>query len=351
MTSASVGSTSPTFLITIDTEGDNLWGRPREITTRNLAFLPRFQALAEKHGFKPTYLSNWEAVVDEGYQAFARDVIARGQGEVGLHIHAWNSPPITPLTDDDLHHQPYLTEYPESVLREKVRFMTDLLEQTFERKMVSHRGGRWAFDATYARALLDFGYRVDCSVTPHVSWKRVPGDPNGNGGPDCTDAPDAPYYVGWAEPAPGQPWLLEVPMTILKRRRSPPERWLRKALGRQVDRLLWMQPTGRNLPQLLDVVDSAVADGREHLEFTLHSSEFMPGGSPTFRTEDDIERLYDHMEALFERIARRFTGQTLAEFAERYVETHQPPILPRPARKSSEIGSPPPSAVAAAPPL
>ena len=35
------------------------------------------------------------------------------------------------------------------------------------------------------------------------------------------------------------------------------------------------------------------------VQFALHSSELMPGGSPTFRTEDSIERLYEDLEALF----------------------------------------------------
>ena len=47
-------SPRPAFLVTIDTEGDDLWSRPREIGTRNAAFLPRFQALCEAHGLKPT---------------------------------------------------------------------------------------------------------------------------------------------------------------------------------------------------------------------------------------------------------------------------------------------------------
>ena len=37
------------FLITIDTEGDNLWACPREITTYNSHYLPRFQQLCERY--------------------------------------------------------------------------------------------------------------------------------------------------------------------------------------------------------------------------------------------------------------------------------------------------------------
>jgi len=207
--------------------------------------------------------------------------------------------------------------------------MTDVLEETFGRKMLSHRGGRWAFDSVYARALADNGYLVDCSVTPNVSWRRVPGAPDGAGGPDFSDSREHPYFVPiQASRADPDQRLLEVPMTILKRRRTPPERWLRKALGKQIDRTLWMRPNGRNLGELLEVVDAVVAEGRDYLEFTLHSSEFMPAGSPTFRTEEDIERLYSHLEILFERVQRHFVGQTLTAFAEAHIRSREVPTMP-----------------------
>jgi hypothetical protein len=312
---------SPAFLLTIDTEGDDLWKRPQNITTRNLAFLPRFQTLCERFGFMPTYLTNWEALNDRGYQEFAKDVLARGKGEVGLHIHPWNSPPEAPLTADDYWHQPYITEYPEHLLREKVRIATEHLEQVFGRKMLSHRGGRWAMDAVYARALVDNGYLVDCSVTPHRSWRHSKGDPQGIGGPDHSAAPEKPYYI---ELGPEEPDLLELPMTILRRTVYGPELWARKALKKQPYRTDWMRPDGRNLGRLLRVVNDVAAQRREYLQFTLHSSEFMPGGSRTFRTEREIERLYEHLETLFERVSRRFVGATLSGFAQQVIRRREP---------------------------
>jgi hypothetical protein len=86
-----------------------------------------------------------------------------------------------------------------------------------------------------------------------------------------------------------------------------------------------MRPDGRNLKQLLQVVDDVVAQHRDYLEFTLHSSELMPGGSPTFRTEDDIERLYAHLESLFERVSRRFVGTTLSGFAQHVMRRRDRP--------------------------
>ncbi|HET6491473.1 MAG TPA: deacetylase, partial [Burkholderiales bacterium] len=120
------------FIITVDTEGDNLWAKPREITTRNAAYLPRFQALCERFRFKPVYLTNYEMALSDAFVEFGRDVIARDAGEVGMHLHAWNSPPLEPLTDDDFRYQPYLIEYPAPVMKEKIRTLTHLLEDRFD---------------------------------------------------------------------------------------------------------------------------------------------------------------------------------------------------------------------------
>lgn len=78
----------PAFLITIDTEGDNLWQKHDSITTENARYLPRFQQLCEKYGFKPVWLTNYEMAIDPVYIEFAKDAIARGTAEIGMHLHA-----------------------------------------------------------------------------------------------------------------------------------------------------------------------------------------------------------------------------------------------------------------------
>src|SRR5262249_22948935 len=159
------------------------------------------------------YLVNYEMAQCDQFVEFGRDVLARDAGEIGMHLHAWNSPPMVALTADDYRYRPYLTEYPEHVMRDKIRFMTGLLEQRFGRKMVSHRGGRWGFDSRYAALLVEEGYRVDCSVTPGVDWRGNPGAPGGRGGPDYSSFPGHPYFLGTADiSAPGAGPLLEVPM-------------------------------------------------------------------------------------------------------------------------------------------
>ncbi len=316
----------PAFLITIDTEGDNLWSRPATITTRNAAFLPRFQALCERYGLLPTYVVNYEMATSPEFVEFGRDVLARQAGEIGMHLHAWNSPPLVPLTADDNRYHPYLIEYPLPVLREKTIVMTRLLEETFGVPMRSHRAGRWAFDERYARVLASLGYTVDCSVTPYISWRNTPGAPDGSGGSDYREFPDRPYWLDLDDISrPGASALLEAPMTV----QSPPRPALVRRLSDRLPssslparacdhfwpRTRWLRPKRGNGSELVDIVRQVLDEGRSCAEFMLHSSEFMPGGSPTFRTESDIERLYEDLERLFALVGDRFQGQTLAGFA------------------------------------
>ncbi|WP_213992471.1 deacetylase [Sodalis sp. dw_96] len=309
----------PAFIITIDTEGDNLWRNHEQILTRNALFLPRFQALCEKFGFKPVYLTNYEMAMDNEYVEFAKDVIARGHGEVGMHLHAWNSPPLVDLTGDDGRHKPYLIDYSNEMIIAKVRFQTQLLEETFQTKMLSHRAGRWALNEFYVKVLIENGYRIDCSVTPRVDWRRSPGAPQGRGGTNYIGFPDQAYFIDPENiAAAGDSPLLEVPMST--RYKHPG--WVNtvKTLydtlrGKQrTPSVHWLRPQGGNVANMQLVVDTMLARGSDYVEFMLHSSELMPGGSPTFTDEAAIERLYADMEQLFEWLKGRVVGMTLAEF-------------------------------------
>jgi len=301
------------LIVTIDAEGDDLWAKPREITTRNAAYLPRFQALCERYGLKPVYLTNYEMAVSDEFAEFARDVLERDAGEIGMHLHAWNSPPLFSLTDDDFRHQPYLIEYPEPVMREKIRCMTRLLEARFGRCITSHRAGRWAFDRRYASMLIDEGYRVDCSITPGVDWRPHAGDPGGDGGSDYRASPAQPHFLAGGA-------LLEVPMTTRASRLYRRAPWayrvplLRRAANRVSRGLGWLCPAESDLGTMLDVANQARAEGAAHLQFMLHSSELMPGGSPSFRDASDIERLYERLEMLFGQLRGWCRGMTLQEF-------------------------------------
>jgi len=315
----------PAFIITIDTEGDNLWGRcPGPPTTANARFLPRFQQLCERYSFKPVYLTTYEMARDPFMIEFGRDVIRRGCGEIGTHPHPWDSPPFERLTSDDNRFHPYMIEYPTRVIRDKVQYLTDLLEDTFGLKMRSHRAGRWAFNITYAQILLEIGYQVDCSVTPFVSWVLKKGCPKGIGGSNFLRYPDVAYFPDTMDMShSGNLPLLEVPMTIMPRKGGSMRRILPHLFYRNIHAqywlqrfwpLVWLRPNGSNLEDMLWLIQKRVDAKHTYAEFMLHSSEFMPEGSPIFPDAYSIDKLYNDIEALFEAASNQYVGMTLAEY-------------------------------------
>lgn len=312
------------FLITIDTEGDNLWSRPREVTTHNSRYLARFQELCERHGLQPCWLTNYEMACCPVFQEFARDVLARRTGEIGMHLHAWNSPPIIPLTSDDYRYQPYLIDYPNALQSQKVDYLTSLLEDVFHVPIKSHRAGRWAMNSGYAEILSSRGYTTDCSVTPFVTWRHMAGAPGNPGGSDYRYS-STEAHIFSAGQAKGKA-LLEIPMTIrpnrlslwqlCSRRMGEASRvsLVKRVAARLFPEVSWLRPTGRNLSAMLSLLKVVRHEPCTHIEFMLHSSELMPGGSPRFPTARSIEALYHDLETLFREASEHCRGVTLSEF-------------------------------------
>ena len=309
------------FIITIDTEGDNLWSSPRRITTRNSRYLTRFQRLCEKYEFAPTYLTNWEMAHCPDFQSLGKDVLNRGTAEIGAHLHAWNNPPEVALTNDDYQYLPYLIEYPEELLKQKLQLLTEHLEDVFQVKMTSHRAGRWAFNEIYAQALSDLGYIVDCSVTPGVDWSSVKGDPAGKGGTNYKAFPRTAYRMAKNNIASsGSAGLWQIPMTTWPKYPSwvsTVKETLKTLQGKNYkESTIWLRSKPNNLKEMKKVVLESEKAGLEFVEYMLHSSEFMPGGSPSFKTPESVDALYRDLEALFIWLkARGYYGITLSDYA------------------------------------
>ena len=300
------------FIITVDTEGDNLWERAtrrdgcRCITTENAKYIERFQILCQKYSFIPTYLTNYEMIMEEEFTGRAKEWNKDNLCEIGMHMHAWNCPPTYQLPFYVKGHNPYAGEYPKEILLDKLKFLTELICNKIGYAPVSHRGGRWYIDEWYIEQLIKLGYKFDCTITPGISWKKTIG--NRDFGVDYKNYPNRMFYLDKEE------YLLEVPPTIVN---LSGKDIICELLSRPFDmdiiqnKKIWLRPNGRNLTEMLNVAKMERRKG--YLEFMIHSSELMPGGSPNFRDEASIERLYDDLECLFEKINRSYVGIALKE--------------------------------------
>ena len=138
------------FIITVDTEGDNLWKwTPNSaISTNNVSYLERFQTLCGRFNYKPVYLSNYEILSTNEFISFAKRHMQAGECEIGLHLHAWNNPPYYEI--EQKYNQPsYLIEYPIDIMQKKIDVLYDLYVKSLGAKPISHRSGRCAMDDRY----------------------------------------------------------------------------------------------------------------------------------------------------------------------------------------------------------
>ena len=303
-----------TFLITLDTEEDNQWNPNQPPTTENAKYLPRFQELCEKYGFKPTWLTTYKMACNPFFVEYFKEKQDKGLCEIGMHLHAWNTPPnyqLKKVTNE----RSYLIEYPEDIMEAKIANITELLINKFGKVPVSHRAGRWAMNETYFKLLIKYGYKIDCSVTPGINWQKSLGT-TGLGGTNYTEFPNNAYYI--------HDKILELPVTIEKLRFVDFKHIhsLKNALGELyqfcLGRKQWLRPSvNANIkPLVKDLKYVANNSNRDYAMFMIHSSELMPGGSPSFQTDDDIENLYVCIEELFSQASESFISKSLEDYYE-----------------------------------
>ena len=301
------------FIITIDTEGDSLWGynKGQYISTENAKFIPRFQELCNKYGYKPVWLTNYEMIMSTEYVNYIKEPLSKGQCEIGIHVHAWNNPPLYELKGK-YNGNPYLIEYPDEVMREKFKTTYDLIQQRLGVKVKSHRSGRWAMDERYFRLLEEFGITCDCSYTPGVTWASAVGETT-IGGSDYRNVPKGAHMVGN---------VLELPVTV---RHYSHYLSMGGSLRHNIKTMIiggtiWLRPALSSLSEMKKLVEDVdVEIGNDYLEFMIHSSELMPGGSPYFKDEIDINHMYYSMDQLFAYIRELgYEGEKLESYTNRY---------------------------------
>lgn len=283
------------FIITVDTEGDNVWScvpKKNQLLvpeTKNAVYLQRFQQLCEAYQFYPTYLVDYEMAKSSEFVRLGKDIIKRNKGEIGMHMHAFSTPPFYGLPDLRGRGLAFAGEYPSKILYQKMEYMTKTLQDTFQVEISSHRGGRWYLDNRILRILNKLGYLVDCTVTPGMNWQSASGQTGGSRGSDYRHYKSKVYPIK-------ESGLWELPMTIMDKITFGVTK------GNKIpvkSRKIWLRPDGNNLEDLIWLVDKNHKGSINYIEFMIHSSELMAGGSPNFRTVEGIDKLYKEIDVLF----------------------------------------------------
>jgi hypothetical protein len=260
--------------------------RPAAFTGIHDGIARRLHPLFGAFGVKPTYLLSPEVIRD----APSADCLARlpGAFELGTHLHAEY---VGPDADDEVESTMFQAALPPAIERAKLRALTELFIDRFQRAPRSFRAGRFGIGPASLPILAELGYEVDSSVTPLLDWSGA-----GAGGPSFREAPLHPYRPDPARPARrGEGPLWEVPVTI----RSA---WWRRvpALGRRLPHR-WLRPTwgtARSLIALARRVLQERADQPVVLNVMFHNVEVVAGASPYARDRGQADAILRRLAAL-----------------------------------------------------
>lgn len=281
------------LVITVDVEEDQ-WGmrKERHSTTENIRQIPLLTDLFRDFDIVPTYLLTFPVVSDDGALAIVRHAYDSGRCEIGMHCHAWTTPPFQePLTRPNS----MLCNLDPWLQQRKLHRLYETIATRVRTRPIAYRAGRWGYGRETAQVLLDLGCRIDSSLTPYTSWAR-------SHGPDYSHVTPQPYRFTPGHifsPDPLGP-LLEVPATIgyLRGRfdacarladrldTSPLQRLkLTALLGRLgLLRKVWLSPEQETTARMIQLVKQMEWHGYGLLNLVIHSSSLLAGCNPFVRT-------------------------------------------------------------------
>lgn len=302
------------LIVTIDVEEDN-WGfKCRESSADNIRMIPRLQNIFDRYGIKPSYLVSYQVASCDWAVNILSDISSRNRCEVGAHLHPWNTPPLKEVINE---RNSMLKNLPYELQVEKLKVLTDKIESSFGKKPQSFRAGRWGLGSDTVKALIEYGYTVDSSVTPTISWASC-GD-----GPEYPDVKTVPYWMsvnGDGRKKNSHNSILEVPATI-GFNRWPFELWQKIYLRLQkvwlrplrpteimhhtrLLRKIWLSPEISSADDMIALSKIMIGNGIQFLNLSFHSTTLLPGRTPFVKNNAELEGFYSRLEKLLDYLKK-----------------------------------------------
>lgn len=307
------------LVVTIDVEEEGLFSGmycARSVSATNVVGLGRLDGMFQRLGIRPTLLVSYQAAQEPAHREIIQRLTHKWEGEIGGHLHHWNTPPFASLPFPD----PIPSEFmPEDLLAAKLGNLLNRLRE-MGANPVSFRMGRFNLGSKMLAILENAGISIDSSVAPMRSYY---------GGPAHLSAPTDPYFPARTAPSrPGDSKILEVPITIVPlfpklgillealeasgRLPGKAISWFAMKLGS-----LPAQPFLTGLERLKTAVRLHRSRGGRVVTLFFHSSELVHGFSPQNKTSDDVNRFLWRLERFLSWLVTDMDAKplTLAELA------------------------------------
>jgi hypothetical protein len=232
-------------------------------------------------------------VNNEGSAAVLKEMAAVGACDVGAHLHPWVNPPHREAVNSA---NSFAGALPPGLEAAKLRLLTERIAALIGRRPIVYRAGRYGVGRDTARLLAELGYRIDASV-------RSGFDYSSEGGPDFTDHPIRPYWVGEQ--------LLEIPLTVclagplgrfpaltrIERLRGP------LARSNMLNRIP-LTPEGVPLAEAKLAVETLLDRGERLFSLSFHTPSVVPGHTPYVTDGEDLALFWAWWDGMFDLFAR-----------------------------------------------
>jgi len=289
------------LVVTVDVEEEGLFTgqySPEYNPATNVPYLHLLDDIFVEWKIRPTLLVTYQVARREHLHGLLLDLCQRWNGELGSHLHHWNTPPLAKLPFPD----PVPAELvPREILADKLGCLLDSF-RPLGIQPHSFRMGRFSLGPRVFSLLQKSKILVDSSVAPlRIQY----------GGPQHLDAPTDPYFPDPGHPTtPGNSRILEVPITIVPvclgvgafleniRTRWNGSQGLVGWLSANLFSLP-LQPVWTGLNRLKIATALHQKRGGEVLTLFFHSSELQPGNSPLHPTEDHVQRFLRKLRLFF----------------------------------------------------
>lgn len=305
----------PACTIVIDTEEDFPWADPVEGTpdnTEHLRHLPELQAVFGAFGAIPAYMVTWRVLDDADAVALLAREHAAGRCALGLHLHAWVTPPLLGVRDQRLSFAGNLAPEIEAA---KLRALATRFEAAFGFPARTYRAGRYGLGPASPALLEEMGITVDTSVAPRSDFSA-------EGGPDYGGFDYAPFWFGASRR------VLELPLgraivghagaraaALYRAVRETPG--MPRIAASLVSRLrlaerMTLSPEGHDAGTMIRLVRGLAARGQTIYPVSFHSSSIWPGRNPYVTSPAEKREFYDRLSTVLAFLRDRAGARFMA---------------------------------------
>ncbi|HST74484.1 MAG TPA: glycosyltransferase [Acetobacteraceae bacterium] len=301
----------PMLVTIIDAEEAFDWGLPfsrSAIDVTSMGHQGPAHRIFERYGIVPLYAVDYPVTTQEAGAAPLRELLQDRLCDIGTQLHPWVTPPYL---EDVTARNSYPGSLPLTLEFEKIRLMTEAIEDAFGVRPQIYRAGRYGAGPRTGDILKHLGYLVDSSVMPVWSFA-------GQEGPDYTMLPAKPY---WIDP---EQTVLEMPGSAaivghLSDLRGNLRHAVFSGFGERIGipsvmaRLRCLErikltPEAITIPEAKRLVRHMLAHDHKVFVLTYHTPSLVPGNTPYVRTQEDLRRFLAWLDEFFDFFTREVGG-------------------------------------------